>query len=497
MQTKRGFIANAQEKMGRWAQTFKPDLVRSKLQNLSLSQRFTLAALVVLLAGMIGIGAWVEGQIIARVIHRTGATTALYVDSFVSPNLQELGSSESLLPEHINTIRTLLQDTPMGKQIVAIKVWNTRGRLLYSTDPSTIGKTYPMHDGMLRARLGEVVSSISKLDEEENKALGVAYDHLLETYSPVWLSGTDKVIAIAEFYQITTDLDLEISRIKRQTWLVVGFAIIAIYLLLAGFVRNASNTITRQQRELNQRVIQLTDLLSQNEELHHRVRRAAASVAQLNEGYLKRVGSELHDGPAQDLGLSLLKVDALAARLEKDSTNTAGKEIARELIEIEGSLQNALKEMRGIATGLSLPQLRELDLSETVIRAVRAHERRSGTQVKLELDSIPSRAALPVKITVFRIIQEALNNAHRHANGVGQLVSVKSAQNMLQVEIADTGPGFDIDKARKTDGRLGLGGMRERVESLGGRFNVVSQTGEGTKIIASIPLQGDGELIDD
>ena len=497
MKTKQGLIANVQTRIGLWARTIKPELIRSWLRKLSLSQRFTLAALVVLLVGMIGIGAWVEGQIITRVIHRTGATTALYVDSFVSPNLQELGTSDNLLPEHVNTIRSLLQGTPMGKQIVAIKVWNTRGKLLYSTDPSTIGKTYPMHDGLLRARLGEVVSSISTLDEEENRALGVSHDHLLETYSPVWLSGTDKVIAIAEFYQITIDLDKEISRIKRETWLVVGFAIITIYLLLAGFVRNASNTITRQQDELNQRVIQLTDLLSQNEELHQRVRRAAASVAQLNEGYLKRVGSELHDGPAQDLGLSLLKVDALAARLEKNPENPADIEIARELTEIEGSLQNALKEMRGIASGLSLPQLKELDLSETIIRAVRAHERRSGTLVKLVLDSIPNQAALPVKITVFRIIQEALNNAHRHANGAGQVVSVKCEQNLLQVEVADTGPGFNIDHVKKTDGRLGMGGMRERVESLGGRFIVESQPGQGTKISASIPLQADGELMDD
>jgi signal transduction histidine kinase len=161
--------------------------------------------------------------------------------------------------------------------------------------------------------------------------------------------------------------------------------------LLAGFVRNASNTINTQQKELSQRVNQLTEILAQNEELHARVRRASASVARLNEGYLKRIGSELHDGPAQDLGLSILKLDALVARLEKPVDATGLEAINGQLTEIEGSLQNALKEMRGIAAGLSIPHLDELNLSETVTRAVRAHERRTGTQVKLEIAPSPNR----------------------------------------------------------------------------------------------------------
>ena len=78
---------------------------------------------------------------------------------------------------------------------------------------------------------------------------------------------------------------------------MVGIAILLIYLLLAVFVRRTSNTITRQQDELSQKVAQLTALLSQNQQLHERVQNAAASVALLNEGYLRRVGAELHDGP--------------------------------------------------------------------------------------------------------------------------------------------------------------------------------------------------------
>lgn len=464
---------------------------------LTLSQRFMLASLGILLVGMVGIGAWVEQQIVTGVIHRTGATTALYVDSFVAPRLQELGQADELLPENTEALGKLLQDTPMGQQIVMLKVWNTHGRLLYSTDRSSIGKSFPMNEGLLRARLGEVVSKISSLDEEENKALGTLHDRLLETYSPVWLSGTDQIIAVAEFYQLTDDLEQDIGVLKRRSWLVVGLIILLIYLLLAGFVRRASDTITNQQTELGRKVTQLTGLLAQNQELNERVRRASASVALLNEGYLRRIGSELHDGPAQDLGLSILKVDALAGKIEGQPESAAYQAWIDQLNQIESSMQNALKEMRAIATGLSLPQLTTLSLAETVQRVVRAHERQTGTRVLLEEDlaedSAENQVGLPLKITVYRLIQEGLNNAYRHAGGAGQRVRVSFENKQLLVEISDSGPGFQASQAAGWNGRLGLSGMRERVESLGGLFKIESQIGQGTHIIASLPWQLEGE----
>ena len=465
---------------------------------LTFSQRFMLASLVILFVGMIGIGAWVTKQIETGVIHRTGATTALYVESFVAPYLQELGESDELLPYHVEKLSKLLQDTPMGHQIVAFKVWNTRGRLLYSTDPSTIGKTYPMHEGMLRARLGNVDSEVSPLEEEENAPLGEEHDKLLETYSPVWLSGTNQVIAVAEFYQLTDDLDHEISVSKRRTWLVVGLTILLIYLLLSVFVRNASDKITQQKVELGKKVSELTDLLAQNQELHERVQRAAASVALLNESYLRRIGSELHDGPSQDLALSLLKLDALIGQVETRFPEGSGLDMVDQLTGVEGSLKNALKEMRGIATGLSLPQLADLSLDETVIRVVRSHERRTGTQVSLKIDHTQGDmaspfVALPIKITIYRLIQEALNNAFRHADSTGQEVKVQTDEYWLVVEISDQGPGFDPEKSASKDGRLGLSGMRERVESLGGSFQIESHLGHGTRIITNLPCQVEGE----
>ena len=458
------------------------------LKHATLAQRFMLASLVILIAGMLGIGLWIGNEIRNGVIHRTGATTALYVDSFVAPLLQELGTSGVLSTQHREQLSKLLQDTTMGQQIVTFRVWDPTGKVIYSTDESAVGKTFPVKEGMARAILGQVDSEISNLEAEENAPQRAISSELLETYSPVRLSGTNEVIAVAEFYQTVDSLNREIAAAQRRSWLVVALAMLAIYLLLAGFVRGASDTIEGQRATLNDQIIRLTELLAQNQELHERVRRAAGSVATLNERFLRRIGSELHDGPAQDMALALLKMDALIGRAE-DGQESPG--LVEELTGIQSSLQSAHKEVRAISTGLSLPQLAELSLPETVIRAVRAHERRTGSRVELDAGPLPEQAALPVKITIYRVIQESLNNAYRHAGGVNQQIHVFMERDLLVLEVSDEGPGLADQSKATFDGHLGLVGMRERVESLGGTFSVKSGPGQGTHITARLALRAE------
>jgi signal transduction histidine kinase len=453
----------------------------------TLSQRFMFASLIILIAGMAGIGIWIGNEIKNGVIHRTGATTALYVDSFVAPILQELGTTGALSPEHHQQLSNLLQDTPLGQQIVTFRVWDPTGKVIFSTDQETVGQTFPISEGLAFAILGQVSSEISELEAEENVAQRAIRSELLETYSPVRLSGTNQVVAVAEFYQTVDALNREIAAAQRRSWLVVGVVTLIIYLMLAGFVRRASDTIERQQVTLNDQISRLTELLSQNQELHERVRRAAGSVATLNERFLRRIGSELHDGPAQDLGLALLKLDALIGRWEQSQ---GGADFVEELSSIQSSLQHAQKEVRAISTGLSLPQLAELSLPETVIRAVRAHERRTSTRVKLDVAPLPEQAALPVKITVYRVIQESLNNSYRHAGGANQQIRAFMDGEVLALEISDEGPGFVPQPSATFNGHLGLAGMRERVESLGGMFSVKSEPGKGTLVTARLALRG-------
>jgi signal transduction histidine kinase len=241
-------------------------------------------------------------------------------------------------------------------------------------------------------------------------------------------------------------------------------------------------------------------VLRQNAELHERVRRAAARTAALNERVLRRIGAELHDGPAQYLGLALLRLDAVAASCEQAlADRPEARSNSRELEVIERSLQQALQEVRAISTGLGLPQLARLSPGQVIERVVREHERRTGSSVQVEVVDLPAQASAAVKITLYRVAQEALGNAYRHAGGVGQRVAVRRADGRLDLEVADRGPGFAESTITGEGDHLGLIGMRERVESLGGTFRVASEPGHGTKILARLPLdseEADGDRDD-
>ena len=339
---------------------------------------------------------------------------------------------------------------------------------------------------------GWVAADVGELEGEGEVPAGVPRDDLLEIYSPVRSRGTDEVIAAAEFYYGTDDLRGEIAAAQRRSWLVVGGAMVLIYLLLAAFVQRASNTIVRQQRALAGQVARLTELLHQNQELHERVRSAAARTTALNERFLRRISAELHDGPAQDISLALLRLDHVAVHCGSDGVGPEAKpEAARNIELVLQSLQHALGEVRATSSGLLLPQLGALTVAETVEHVVRAQRRRTGSTVEIVLGELPEQAPLAVKIALYRIVQEALANASRHAAGAEQAVTVERRDGRLRIEVSDRGPGFDAATLDGSGERLGLVGMRERAESLGGEFRIESVRGRGACIVAVLPLRPD------
>ncbi len=455
---------------------------------LNLARQFLLVSFFILLAGMLIIGAWVGEQIEIGVVNRTAAVTALYVDSFIAPHLQDLARSDQLDAGHLASLGSLLDGTPLGQRIVAFKVWGGDGRILYSTNPALIGRKFPVSSSLAAAFAGEVHTEISDLVEPENEYEQNRWPRLIETYAPVRVAGASNIVAVSEFYQTTDELDREVRAAQWRSWLVVGLATLAMYLLLAGLVGRASNTIVAQQEELRDKVAQLTTLLTQNRQLHERVRRAAARTTALNERFLRRLSADLHDGPGQDLSLALLRIEAVADVCAECAVAVVkGRTVGDDFRTIQTSLESALNDLRAISAGLRLPEIERLSLTETAERAVRDYERKTGQSVALAVRGLPTEAALPVKIILYRLLQESLANGFRHAGDADQRVEINSAGGQLLVAIRDSGRGFD-PKAVNGEGHLGLAGMRERVEILGGTFEVISAPGEGTAISALLPL---------
>ncbi len=444
--------------------------------------------------GTLGIGWWLGAQIKAGVIRESASTSALYMNSFIAPNLQELSDSASLSAWHLTVLSRVLAQANLGRQIVTFKVWDHQGRILYSSNPDLIGRVFPIDEDLAAAWQGTIAANISNLQGAENVEERQKYSRLLQIYCPVRLYGTDRIIAVAELYQKVDALQADINTAQWHTWLAVGLAMLLIYLALVGFVRWTSNTIGRQEIELTRQVQRLTELLAQNGELRERVQRAAANATAVNERFLRRISAELHDGPVQELGAALLRMDRVVGQNQTGQPLIPNNTYQEQLPAIQNSLQNAIQEVRALASGLGLPQLEGLRLEEVLARVVNSHERRTGTKVNLTIAGLPEQAGLSVKITVYRIVQEALNNAFRHAGGVGQSVSAKGEAGKIQIEVSDQGPGFDVNQSVDWEDHLGLAGMRERVESQGGAFKIESRIDHGSRVIVSLPLQPMSEV---
>ncbi len=456
--------------------------------HLSLSRQFLLASFPILLAGMLVIGTWVGRQIEIGVVSRTGVVTSLYVDSFVAPHVQQLAQTGRLDGTSRAALNTLLTSTPLGRRIVAFKIWGRDGRILYSTNPAVIGREFPVKQGLAMAFAGQVHSEIIDLSEPENEFERQHWSRLIETYTPVRADGTGTILAVSEFYQTTDELTREVRAARLRSWLVVGAATLLMYLLLFGLVGRVSNTIDAQQGELQDKVAQLTALLAQNEQLHDRVRRAAARTTALNERFLRRISADLHDGPGQDLGLALMRIETLADICTSCAVAVERKCAASDDFRaVRSALQSALTDLRSISAGLHLPEIDGLSLAETAARVVRDYERKTGARVALAKGDVSDPAPLPVKITLYRVLQESLANSFRHAGKAEQRVDIASVDGQLVVEVADSGPGFD-PRSAVAEGHLGLAGIRERVEILGGTFELQTAPGRGTAIRVSLPL---------
>jgi signal transduction histidine kinase len=455
---------------------------------LSLVGQLLAGGAVILVAGMLVVGLWMSEDLERGHVDHVGLITGLYVDSFVAPHLQSLGNGGQLREADRFALDRLLADTPLGKEVLALKIWASDGRILYSTDPRLIGRQFPVKPALAAAFAGQVRTQLSGLTDPENELERQRSPRLIETYAPVRAANGGTILAVSEFYQTTRHLEQELHNARLRSWLMVSATTLVMFVLLAGLVRRASNTIIAQRNELQERVSELSRLLEQNERLGERVHRAAERTTALNERFLHRIAADLHDGPGQGLALALMRIQTLTdicgscnAPVGKQNT------VAEEFRTVHCALQSALRDLRGIAAGLRLPEIEPLSLAETARRAVSEFGRKTGMEVPLTLDSVPGHGPLPVKIAMYRFLQESLANGFRHGKGTHQHAIVSGLDRNLVVEVFDDGEGFDT-ATMFADGHLGLTGLRERMEILGGTFGVQSSPGKGTRVRASLPL---------
>jgi signal transduction histidine kinase len=454
----------------------------SCLRAMSLERRFALAGSVVMLIAMVIVGTFVSREIAGAVTRNSAISTAVYMESFIAPLSQELVRDDELSEASIARLETLLASPPLSERIISTKLWKRGGQVAFATDRELIGRTFAPDDSLKRAWGGELTATFDDLDEEESSAERATNLPLLEVYNPIHSIITGEIIAVAEFYQDASELKGDLDRAWLQSFATVGLVTLVTFAALFGIVRSGSRTIDRQHRALSDQLAELQRVSTQNVALRRRIQSASARASETNERHLRRLSADLHDGPAQALALASLRLNSVAARAGADGDDP-------EVAELRSSLAEAMADIRDICRGLTLPELAGSTLAAALETAVSTHERRTSTEVARDID-IPAtfRASHGTSICAYRFVQEGLMNAFRHAGGRGQSVAARVVGRSLTLEVHDSGEGFD--PSFLDGGGLGLSGLRERVETLGGEVEIDSRRGAGTRIAMTVPLDG-------
>lgn len=444
----------------------------------TLASQFFVAGGLISIAAMFLVGILVTHLIEEAVIHNSGAATALYVDSVVAPLLPDM-QRESLLDEgSAQALDETLGQGALGRRLVSFKLWRSDGTILYSNEKALVGRKFPVNDKLRSAFAGSLVARYeiaSDPESSEERALGKP---LMEIYNPVLQPWSGQAVAVLEFYETAEGLGDSLAHARLRSWGAVAALTAIFFLVLSALVFRGSRTIEAQRKDLKERVNELSALLSENRGLQRRLQRASQRAAALNETYLRSIGADLHDGPAQHIAYASLRLDS--DLLINASTEPEARE--KELSWIRSSLAEAMTEIRNICSGLVLPQIEKSSITEIVMRVVEAHQHKTETHVETVIDEDGPELAPAVKICIYRFVQEALNNAYRHGGGVRQAVSAVSHDGHVRVEVRDRGNGFDPTEVRPAS--LGLVGLRERIDSLGGFFDV--KTGEGGTTVTMI-----------
>jgi signal transduction histidine kinase len=205
----------------------------------------------------------------------------------------------------------------------------------------------------------------------------------------------------------------------------------------------------------------------------------SARLVEAQEQERRSISRELHDEVGQSLGALLVEVGQLA-KLVPPEDRAAQAQIAQ----IKSVAESAVKSIRDIALLLRPPMLDDLGLVPALEWQAREISRRSDMEVEVHSENVSETLGDETKVTVYRLVQEALNNAATHASAKNAKVTIAQNSHKIAVEIIDDGHGFDPGRQRG----MGILGMEERVRRLGGTLTIESAPGKGATVKAELPL---------
>jgi two-component system, NarL family, sensor kinase len=389
--------------------------------------------------------------------------TQVEARGIVEPALTD--SLVRLDPVAIANLDRLVRQRILGNNVVRVKVWTGNGTVVYSDEHRLIGRRFQLDSAELTSLAdGTPDADVSALTDAEN-VYERSFGKLLQVYLPVHTPGG--VPLLFETYQRYG----AISQYQQQVWssflpvLIIGLAILFVVQipLAVGMARRSRASLAERQSLLERAI-------------------------NASEQERRRIARDLHDGVVQRLAAVTFSLSALARRLAPTGNGTSAQTSAVPDVEhAAGETRAAMRDLRTLIVEIAPPNLH----AEGIDNALRdLLEPLSLNGIAISLDA-PAATGLPAATTtiLFRVAQEALRNAGKHAGARRVKVRLFNRGDTVRLEIWDDGRGFssaDLEQRRR-DGHVGLSLLRDLVADAGGTLQVDSRPGAGTAVAVEVP----------
>jgi two-component system sensor histidine kinase DegS len=216
-------------------------------------------------------------------------------------------------------------------------------------------------------------------------------------------------------------------------------------------------------------------------------------VIQTEEAARQILVRRMHDGPASSLSNFILQAEICERYFDLDSDQAR-----KELHALKDSATATFRAVKDFIFDLRPMMLDDLGVVPTLRRYVESFEEKYNMTVNLVVTGVVHRLAGHVEVTLFRAVQELLNNARVHGNATMVDVQISTDSQEIRIVVEDNGGGFNVDDAlgeQGTRGTIGLPSLRDRIAMLNGELNIESSLGRGTRAELVIPVEGGSDIL--
>ncbi|QNO14605.1 sensor histidine kinase [Alkalicella caledoniensis] len=371
------------------------------------------------------------------------------INDIIRKITEEIGSSRNSIVNIVDNIRSEQESLKNELNVIKGQIFDTINEVDH----------LEKYDKQMRQRLAEVSKNFTIYTEKDIKA---AYEEAENTRIRFITKRNEEKELLKRRSSVELALRKAMENIKNAEQVV--------------------NQISIALRYLEGDILSVLEDADKNSEMFLGIK-----ILEAQENERKRIARDVHDGPAQHMANTIMKVDICKMVIQKDLDKGLG-----ELEDLKESVKVALKEVRNIIFDLRPMTLDDLGLNETIQETIKSITHETKIKVDLRLKPIQVDIEPIIQVAVYRIVQEIFNNIRKHAMAKNVEVKLDFGTKYLMLVVTDDGVGFDVEgtfKKVKTKGTsYGLIGILDRVNQLQGEIKIKSSNGSGTSYSVKLPI---------